>query len=715
MRRSVVLLSTLMLFFSIALVTPLCAADSLSLVSIDHKRVQLTATMGVDQVRYFTLDSPKRLVVDLYGVLPGEHGNEFQLGNGFSLLRVGPLDNKTRFVFDVSGATFPVFNVSIRDDYVDITWESSQGNNAQILSEPSTFDSAQITAIDFASINHQSKLYINITGVSIVSTPVISGNKVQFLLSNTTLPSSLRRVFDTLAFPSAIYSVTPYLVNDAGQPAVKFIVTLKGEVAYSLQKTESGYVFTTDDEAYGVSTVATTGIMPVSAFGQTVNTRAAETTAGVNTLAVNPVVNMPVPVIKQDDTQSPEYSGEKTSLVFDNAEIRDVLRLIAEISDLNIIASDDVDGNVTLRLIDVPWDHALDLILDVTGLGMIQQGNVVRVLPIEKIRSMKEAELTAERSQEKLESLVTEVVTVSYADLDSVSAPVQNILSDRGAITADARNKLLIITDVPSRIEKAKGLIEILDTPERQVMIEARIVQVNSNYSRDLGVHWGMFGSDVGNGVLDARSINTLTSAGGDFLVSPVTAGTVGPINTGAGFASQIQIGRALIDDVVLDLQLQALQTDGKGKVISTPRVTTLNGETATISQGTTIPYQTSGADGPKTEFINAELKLEVTPVINPDGSIILEILATNDSPSLTAGASAPSIDTKKAETKVLIHDGETTVIGGIFVESTQESAEGIPGLMNVPVLGNLFKSQKKQTVKDELLIFITPRILHTN
>jgi len=562
MRRSVVLLSTLMLFFSIALVTPLCAADSLSLVSIDHKRVQLTATMGVDQVRYFTLDSPKRLVVDLYGVLPGEHGNEFQLGNGFSLLRVGPLDNKTRFVFDVSGTTFPVFNVSIRDDYVDITWESSQGTNSQILSEPSTFNSAKISAIDFASIDQQSKLYINITGDSIASTPVLYDNKVQFLLSNTTLPRSLRRVFDTLAFPSAIYSVTPYLVNDAGQPAVKFIVTLKGEVAYSLQKTESGYVFTADDEAYGVSSVATTGIMPVSAFGQTVNTRAVETTAGVNSVA-----NMSVPVIKQNGKQSPKYSGEKTSLVFDNAEIRDVLRLIAEISDLNIIASDEVDGNVTLRLIDVPWDHALDLILDVTGLGMIQQGNVVRVLPIEKIRSMKEAELTAERSQEKLESLVTEVVTVSYADLDSVSVPVQNILSDRGAITADARNKLLIITDVPSRIEKAKELIAILDTPERQVMIEARIVQVNSNYSRDLGVHWGMFGSDVSNGVTDARSINTLTSAGGDFLVSPVTAGTVGPINTGAGFASQIQIGRALIDDIVLDLQLQALQTDGKGRL----------------------------------------------------------------------------------------------------------------------------------------------------
>jgi type IV pilus assembly protein PilQ len=176
--------------------------------------------------------------------------------------------------------------------------------------------------------------------------------------------------------------------------------------------------------------------------------------------------------------------------------------------------------------------------------------------------------------------------------------------------------------------------------------------------------------------------------------------------------ASQFRIGRALIDEVVLDLQLTALESNGNGKVISTPRVTTLNGEKATISQGTTIPYQTSGSDGPKTEFVNAELKLEVTPVINPDGSIILEVLATNDSPSLTAGATAPSIDTKKAETKVLVRDGETTVIGGIYVENLQESEEGIPWLMDIPGVGYLFKSKKTQTVKDELLIFITPRIM---
>jgi len=321
---------------------------------------------------------------------------------------------------------------------------------------------------------------------------------------------------------------------------------------------------------------------------------------------------------------------------------------------------------------------------------------------------MKEAELTAVRSQEKLEPLVTEVVTVSYADLGSVAGPVKEVLSDRGSITEDSRNKLLIITDVPQRIVKAKELIDILDTPERQVMIEARIVQVNSNYSRDLGINWGFRDNPDGK-------FGNITNVGGGFLVDTADLTTLGSLGASSGLGSAFRIGDAVLDIGTLDMQISALEADGKGKVISTPRVTTLNGETATISQGTTIPYQTSGADGPKTEFVSAELKLEVTPVINPDGSIILEILATNDSPSLTSGASAPSIDTKKAETKVLIQDGETTVIGGIYVENIQESEEGVPVLMSVPILGNFFKSQKKQTVKDELLIFVTPRIMINN
>lgn len=711
MRRSLLLLSALITLFMVAFVAPLYAAESLSVVSVSEKQVELTATMGIDQVKYFTLDSPKRLVVDLYGVQPGEHNLNIPLSDGFEKLRTGPLNDKTRFVFDVAGAMFPTFNVDIGPSTTVVTWERSQNAEKMALSTPSTAGSSKITAIDFEAMNNQSSLVITVAGSAKVTDVVKDGNKVQFALNNTTLPRSLRREFDTLTFPSAIHSATPYLVNSSGKPEVRFVILLKGDVPYNLRKNSNGYSFTVDDGRYAQAVSVSTGKLAMPAAG-TVPTASDVLPSEVNE-AISPGSSAygSVPVIEQVGTQQNQYSGAKTSLVFDNADVRDILRLIAEISDLNIIASDAVKGNVTLRLIDVPWDQALDLILDVTGLGMVQEGNVVRVLPKEEIRSMREAELTAARSQEKLEPLVTEVVTVSYADLKSVADPAKELLSDRGSLTEDSRNKLLIITDVQQRIEKAKQLISILDTPERQVMIEARIVQVNSNYSRDLGVHWGVFtaASEYGDGQSAFKSI---TSAGGNFIVD-VKEGAVGPITTAAGLASQIQVGT--INDMVLDLQLSALESDGKGKVISTPRVTTLNGETATISQGTTIPYQTSGADGPKTEFVNAELKLEVTPVINPDDSIILEILTTNDSPSLTSGATAPSIDTKKAETKVLITDGETTVIGGIFVENIQESEDGVPGLKNIPVLGHLFKTQKKQTVKDELLIFITPRIVRRN
>ncbi len=708
--RSVILSMVFMAMISM-LAPASFAADSLSSVTVADQKAELTASAGVEKVRYFTLDSPKRLVVDLYGVQPGVHNNSFKLSNGFKTLRVGSYEDKTRFVFDVAGSEFPTFKVNIENESVVVTWQAPQTVTQQVQVEPQTVGSLKVTSIDFAKADQESKLLIEVDGEAAATEPTKNGNKVSFSLKNSTLPRALRREFDTLAFPSAIYSVLPYLVNVGGQPEVRFTVTLKGDVPYRLQKTANGYSFVVTDGKFATDHEMVTGYLPIPVDRDVVTS--GDSSMGTPALGQETMMapGLGVPVIEQIGSDEKKYTGAKTSLVFDNANVRDILRLIAEISNLNIIASDEVKGNVTLRLIDVPWDQALELVLDITNLGMLQEGNVVRVLPKEQIRTMREAELTAARSQEKLEPLATEVITVSYADLGSVAGPAKEVLSERGNITEDSRNKLLIITDIASRIEKAKELIAILDTPERQVMIEARIVQVNSNYSRDLGVNWGLQSRNPqDNSVIESG----VAGLGGGFLVD-VTDEAVGSFIATPGVGTQLRFGKAIFEDIIVDMQISALESDGKGKVISTPRVTTLNGEKATISQGTSIPYQTSGADGPKTEFVNAELKLEVTPVINPDDSIILEILATNDSPSLTAGATAPSIDTKKAETKVLIQDGETTVIGGIFVENIQESEDGIPGLMHVPVLGHLFKSSKKQTVKDELLVFITPRIMIDN
>ena len=479
------------------------------------------------------------------------------------------------------------------------------------------------------------------------------------------------------------------------------VVLLKGDVDYQLNKVPSGYEFVVDDGIYGEARAAVSGMTSRSV---------SEDRVIEDVIAAAPPVTAPPEVVQTP--ASGIYTGEKTTLVFDNADVRDILRLIAEISELNIIASDEVSGNVTLRLIDVPWDQALELILDVTGLGMIQQGNVVRVLPKQTIQTMREAEMTAARTEEQLETLVTEVITVSYADITSVVEPIEKVLSERGTLTPDLRNKLLIINDIPARIERARELITILDTPERQVMIEARIVQVNSNYSRNLGVSWGIQGRSSG---VDP-GFQSNTGFGGNFLVNTATiasgmATTVGGATGFPGAVSGMRIGRSNVDNLILDLQLSALETDNKLKIISAPRTTTLNGQKSIIKQGKEIPFERTDSEGVRTiEWKEAVLMLEVTPVINPDNSIILDIVVSND--RRESFEEGDGLDIKRAETKALIRDGETTVIGGIFVESTEGGETGVPGLMSVPGLGYLFKAKSDITVKDELLIFITPKII---
>ena len=366
-----------------------------------------------------------------------------------------------------------------------------------------------------------------------------------------------------------------------------------------------------------------------------------------------------------------------------------------------------------MRLVDVPWDQALALILDIKDLGMVRQGNVVRILPREKLQAMEEARLNASRTREKLEDLETELITVNYADLGGVAKHVKEVLTkDRNGVSVseDARNKQLIVRDIPSNLIKIKELIKKLDTPERQVMIEARIVEATSSFSRDLGVHWG-FSSEGEKRQSQFLNNQFNIGLGGSFLISPPAAGS---ILSGAGMGAGISFGK--VGSTSLDLVISALEASGKGKVISSPRISTLNGGQAKISQGTKIPYQSSGPDGPKTEFVDANLELNVTPIINPDNSMILDIKATNSSVGSTVNTGTggcPSIDTREATTKLLVRDGETTVIGGIFVESDSSSDAGVPWLSKIPLIGNLFKSTNKSNQRAELLIFITPRIVN--
>ncbi|PLX95855.1 MAG: hypothetical protein C0621_03030 [Desulfuromonas sp.] len=428
------------------------------------------------------------------------------------------------------------------------------------------------------------------------------------------------------------------------------------------------------------------------------------------------------------------------TLEFVDADLRRILQLIAEVSGRNVIYGDEINGRVSLKLVDVPWSQALDIVLQMSGLGVQPVGDVLWIRPKKDITTTEIEDLKAQNEKMSLEPVITRVIKVKYAPVEDIATKIKAHLqkysssyssfsskdvdekgddttyrssrnySYGGEVTSDVRTRQIIVTARASIIQKIEEeVVNRLDVPERQVMIEARIVEASSSFGHDLGVNWGVQYANPGGGPLDTSAVSM--GLGGGFTLATPVAGA----SATAGMGTGITFGRLGIDSTVLDLQISALETSGEGRVVSTPRISALNGGEATISQGTKIPYQQTSDAGTSTEFIDADLKLVVVPVINPDETIILDIKASNStigSLVSTGAGTAPAVDTKVAETKVLVKNGETTVIGGVFVENDITSESGVPLLSKIPILGNLFKSTKKSNTRSELLIFITPRIL---
>ncbi len=683
-------------------------ATQVKSVDILDGQVLLMTDGVIGKYRHFSLGAPPRLVVDLYDIEPGVAEKAYSLSGSFKGLRLGKYPAKSRFVFDAAGEDLPDYSVSSTGQAIQVVWDQKPVVG-QVT--PSSQESAPVTvnAIDFKAEGGQSVLTLQLSDPATLVEPVIEGDIVRFGIENAAISRALRRVVDPSGFPSAIRLVTPYTVFANGIQDVRFAVELKGPVPYRLEKQGSQVLFIVDDGPFAEVAPASVGTkkVPVAAPVRgpvplkDIQFKPDGTTVTADEIApFSPVAGT---IVSEGENRATAFKGQKISLVFDDAEIRNILQLIAEVSDLNIIASDDVKGTITLRLVDVPWDQALDLVMEIKELGMLRDGNIVRILPKDQIRKMKQEEFAASRALEKMEDLVSEVITVNYTDVGSVASKSKKRLTERGSIIEDVRDKKLIVTDIPSAVASIKSLVALLDTPERQVLIEARIVEAESTFSRELGVNWGVTYDDDPTGTAGVAGTAGL---GGDFALFPsnVAAGL------SSGFASDFTFGRVGLDKLVLDLRISALEKANLGRIISSPRITTLNGEEAEISQGREIPYTTVSEQGTKTEFKKAELSLKVTPEINADGSIFLEIEAKNDAPLLENGVLA--ISTKQAETTALVRDGETTVIGGIFIEEAQTSDSGVPWLQHIPFLGNLFKSQLDSTDRRELLIFITPRIL---
>jgi type IV pilus assembly protein PilQ len=525
-----------------------------------------------------------------------------------------------------------------------------------------------------------------------------SPGRVVVDLLRTTLPVKFQKALDTSAFSGPVAMVAAY----PSGANTRVVVALNRDTPYRVERdgTAVTLAFT------GGSGSATVAVVPSEE--EIVIVGGGETPAAPR-------------------TAQPEgekvYSGQRLSMDFVNADIRNVLRLIGDVSNLNVVAGDDVQGKLTIRMVNVPWDQALEVILKTRGLDQVREGNIVRIAPAERLASEKARAVEEAKAAEQQEPLVADILPVSYAAAQDLSAQVTSVLSERGSVSVDSRTNALLVKDVVGNLEDARELVARLDTQTPQVLIEARIVEVGSTFARDLGIQWGgqytastATGNATGWAFPHSIGINGATgvsgSSGNDFAINFPSAGGAG----GAGAALGMTLGQ--INDIfTLDLRLSAIESSGKGRVISSPRVTTLDNKTAEISQGIEIPFTTATETLIETQSIDYKLVLNVTPHVTADRSIIMKINVAKDAPSATFVAvdGTPAKETREAITEVLVRDGETAVIGGIITDTQSKTQSGVPWLASVPGLGWLFKRDAKQVDKTEMIIFITPKIVNSD
>jgi type IV pilus assembly protein PilQ len=436
-------------------------------------------------------------------------------------------------------------------------------------------------------------------------------------------------------------------------------------------------------------------------------------------------------------SETKEYTGQRLTLNFQDIETRAVLQLLAETSGRNIVVSDTVQGNVTLRLGNVPWDQALDIVMTTKGLDMRQNGNVIIVAPAEEISARETADLEARNAIQELEPLYSEFLQVNYAkaadlaDLIRAGEGNNSLLSERGSVAIDDRTNTLLVQDTADRLQDVRRLVRTLDIPIRQVLIESRIVVVSDDFSRDLGVRFG--GTAYRQNSTDGATVISGSGTGTDTMINSVIDnlgdnGTIFPIQLpdlnnryNVNVPIQNPAGRfsiaVLETEYLVDLELTALQAEGRGEIVSTPRVITANQKEARIEQGVEIPYQESASSGATTtQFKKAVLSLTVTPQITPDNHVIMDLRVSKDNVgdlvASATGGFVPSIDTRAVETQVLVNDGQTVVLGGIYETERRDTVNKVPWLGDIPGLGVLFRSTQNVSNKAELLIFVTPRIL---
>ena len=728
----------------------------LTAVSVAPDGVDLTIDGGVQTFNSFKLSKPDRIVLDLFGMKNAVGQNVVPIGAlGIANARVGSTPDKVRIVLDAQQDTLPPFEVvksdaglkirlkplaesrpaavaalpaahvttpMVRDEVPVARVEAPAApveapvaaaapslppvpapSTVAVEVPPAPHAKGSLESLDFKIVEGVSRITMKLYGSCEPGKPVRGVQGLSLTIANCQVPKRLQRALETSRFGSPVLSITPYQVKVKGVSQAKLLVRLKGNPSFTVRR----------DGDLVVWDITNPGPLPVAQLPVPAP-RVKEAPVARKVAPEPRVAEELIPTPRPEDemvTEIPSvqhvtkkaYKGRRVTLEFSDADVRKIFALIAEVSNLNFLIADDVTGTISIKLVNVPWDQALDVILDAKGLGMQREGNIVQIKPKARIQSQADEDLQARKALERGMELRTMVFEVNYASTSDVATQFAAMKSERGTITKDDRTSRVIVKDIQTALDEMRALLKTLDAPEKQVMIEARIVEASSNFTRDLGVQWGLHFKDGSASVLGINSVDS--SFGG--VVSPA-----GPGSTGAGGIGMGMSFGKLTSNIQLDMRLSAAATIGQVKIISTPKVVTLNNKAAKISQGQSIPYQTTSAEGTKTEFVEAALTLEVTPHITADGAVSMKIKASNNSPGSSASG-PPPINKKEATTELVVANGETTVIGGIYVDSDTESDTGIPFLADIPLLGWLFKSNSKTKTRSELLIFITPKLVN--
>ncbi|MBA2547954.1 MAG: type IV pilus secretin PilQ [Burkholderiaceae bacterium] len=645
----------------------------------------------------FSVANPARVALDMPATVNGLGKNMVELNQGdVRSVNVVQSGGRSRVVVNLKRPL--THTVSIEGKRVLIalggaadtsTFRAAPGTAAASLAQASPSSTASVTAgpsaftgnralrgIDFRrGAENEGRVVVDLSDPNTNVDIRQQGNSVIVDFQNTTLPDSLKRRLDVSDFATPVTQVT---ASQQGNNA-RLVIEPRGVWEHNAYQSDTRFV-----------------------------------------LEVRPVREDPTRLF-QGTRQG--YQGERLSLNFQNVDVRSLLQVIADFTNLNIITSDSVGGTITLRLKDVPWDQALDIILQSKGLDMRKNGNVVLVAPRDEIASKEKLELEARNQIADLEPLRSEAFVVNYQKAEDVrkllSDDKQRLLSKRGSVAVDPRTNQIFVQDTVARLEDVRRLLQRIDIPVPQVLIEARIVEADDRFSRNLGVRFG-FGritSEVavgGNNALPSLP-GASGGTGGAGGVSVINSNNVNLPAAGIGGFNPGSFNLTLFNSSLtrlINLELSALEADGRGKIVSSPRVVTADKVKAVIEQGTEIPYQQSTSSGATSvAFRKAVLKLEVTPQITPEGAIFLDVKVNKDSRG-TETSAGPAIDTKNVQTQVLVENGGTVVLGGIYEQQERTTVTKVPFLGDLPVVGNLFKNTSSINDRTELIIFITPRVL---